>query len=98
VHIPGGARPARLESVTASALLAARLLAGKLRAGKLPTPFVARKVKRKQWTGLTAAEDIASAIDMLEELHWLRPESVPATARGGRPTTQYHVNPAVGTK
>lgn len=86
------------ESVTASAQMAARLLAGKLRAGALPNPFVAVKIKRKHWAGLSTTDEIAGAIDLLEELHWLQRESVPSTSKGGRPTTQYHINPAVVAK
>jgi putative DNA primase/helicase len=86
------------ETVTAGAMQAARLLAGRLRAKALPSPFAAVKIKRKHWTGLSTADEIAGAIDLLEELHWLRRESMPSTARGGRPTTQFHVNPAVATK
>jgi putative DNA primase/helicase len=86
------------ESVTAGPRVAARALASKLRTGKLTGPFTAREILRAQWAGLTGREEITGALGLLESLHWLRPEHVPATGRGGRPTTHYHVNPQVVTK
>jgi hypothetical protein len=86
------------ESVTAGPRVAARVLAGKLRAGKLTSPFASREILRAQWSGLTARDEIAGALGLLESLHWVRPEHVPATTRGGRSTTRYHINPAAGAK
>jgi len=83
------------ESVTAGPRLAAARLATQIRAGKLPDPFQARTARLKGWAGLTEADEVAAAIAVLEEHHWLRAVEVPTTEKGGRRTVKYAVNPAV---
>ncbi len=84
------------ESVTASPKLAAARLAAEIQAGRLSNPFQARQVYRKGWSGLTERDDVDAALDLLEELHWLRSVDVPTTAKGGRRTTAYYINPGIG--
>jgi hypothetical protein len=63
-------------------------------AESLPSPFRARDVVRKGWTGLTSADDVDRALGILEEHGWVRPVEAPAGDKGGRPTVEYHINPA----
>ncbi len=81
-------------SVTDPARVAAALLGRKLTRGRLPTPFTARDVYRNAWTGLTEPRGVHHALEVLDELGWIRSESVRATG-GGRPTVRFHINPAV---
>jgi hypothetical protein len=83
------------ESVTAGPKVAAARLATEIQAGKLSNPFTARTARLKGWTGLQDPEEVAAAIAVLEEMHWLRPVEVPPTAKGGRRTVTYWINPAV---
>ncbi len=83
------------ESVTASRRLAAAALARKLQAGKLQNPFRARDVLQAEWSGLTDAEEVHAGLALLEELHWIRATDVPPSGKGGRPTVEYEINPAV---
>jgi len=82
------------QSVTDRVAVTAAVLAAKLKAGKLASPFRARDVYRAGWTGLMEKDDILSAVDLLERLHWLRSAAV-QTSDGGRPTTQYTISPKV---
>jgi putative DNA primase/helicase len=61
----------------------------------LPNPFAFRQVAKKGWTGLSTSEDVRKAVGILEECGWVRVVEVPTTERGGRPTEQVWVNPAV---
>jgi putative DNA primase/helicase len=83
------------QTITALTITTATLLAAKLSRGELPSPFRARTVLRKGWTGLSDMEAIDLALDLLEELYWVRRVDVPATVKGGRPTAEYLVNPTV---
>jgi putative DNA primase/helicase len=73
------------QSVTARGQFAATLLAKKIRGGKVPNPFTARQIYRNQWTGLSELDDIDRAVDLLEELNWLKIEAI-THQQGGRPT------------
>jgi ferric-dicitrate binding protein FerR (iron transport regulator) len=81
------------QSLTAWAQVAATQLANKIMAGQLGSPFLARQVRRRGWAGLSTTEETFAGLDILEELHWLRREDVPPTAKGGRSTARYHINP-----
>ena len=48
---------------------------------------------RPQWSGLATTDDAARAVELLEELGFLRAVRVEARETGGRPKTIYHVNP-----
>jgi hypothetical protein len=72
----------------------ARTIAERL-AESLPNPFRARNVLRKGWTGLTKVEDVDRALDILEEHGWVCSVKVPTGEKGGAPTVDYHVNPAI---
>ena len=62
--------------------------------GLQPTPFTARDVYRSAWTGLTEPRGVRRALEVLDELGWIRAEPVRALD-GGRPTVRFHSNPAV---
>lgn len=65
---------------------AAKTLLKRLAGGKLPTPFKARDVYIKGWTGLETPQKAQSAIDLLREYsHLTEYEQV----TGGRPTRMY---------
>jgi putative DNA primase/helicase len=81
--------------ITHGADAAAGALATKLRAGALSSPFRVRAVIERGWSGLTDREAVSGACAQLSDLGWLRREPVPAGATGGRPTTQYRINPRV---
>jgi putative DNA primase/helicase len=61
----------------------------------LPNPFVARDVQRKRWKGLSSAEEVELALALLEERGWVASVEVPPGPRGGRPSTQYFINPTI---
>jgi putative DNA primase/helicase len=73
----------------------AREILRHLRAGDLQAPFSARDVLRRGWSSLADKERVSEAVETLEEHGWIRAEAVPATAKGGRPTTVYTVYPKV---
>ena len=83
------------QSLTAASVTAATVLAAKLRAREVPTPFRVRTVRLKGWAGLTDGETIELGLELLEELGWVRRVDVKPSVRGGRPTVEYLVNPAV---
>lgn len=68
----------------------ARTLIRHLVKGDVPTPFTARDVYFKGWSGLSSAELVAEALALLEHLGWLRSQT---RQSGGRPTTLYTANP-----
>jgi hypothetical protein len=60
------------------------------------TQFTARDIRRKDWAGLTDQDDVNRALDYLDNVAgWIRCTDVPTTARGGRPTSRYLVNPLI---
>jgi hypothetical protein len=80
------------QAVTERSKTTARLLANRLQAGALSPGFTVREVCRHDWSGLTDREDVERALELLEDLNWLRGYAV---ATGGRPKVQYEINPAV---
>jgi len=81
------------QSVTAGPQVAAVHLAAKIKAEQLPSPFRARTVVLKGWSGLAELDEVTGALDVLEERRWLRRVERPSTLRGGRPTVEYEINP-----
>ncbi len=57
--------------------------------------FTARQLMRKGWKGLTDADDVLNALEVLVEKGWIFCESVPSTGQGGRPTERYLINSRV---
>ena len=73
-------------------------LAEKICTGAVPSPTRARDIRLKGWTGLSTPDEVALAIATLESLGWMRRVDRPATVKGGRPTVEYLLNPAVRTQ
>ena len=61
----------------------------------LANGFTARQVVRRNWKGLTNAENVQNALEILIEDHWIRMEEIPSTVYGGRPTQRYWINPKI---
>ena len=57
--------------------------------------FTARQLIRKGWKGLTEADDVLNALEVLVEHDWLSWQVVPSTGKGGRPTELYFINSRV---
>ena len=74
---------------------AARSLLSRIRRGDLSSPFTLREVYRRGWAHLPDAEAARAAADVLEAHHYIRGKLLETGAAGGRPTVEYHVNPAV---
>jgi hypothetical protein len=74
---------------------AARSLLKKLLAGTagLPEEFTARQVRNKGWSGMTKPEEADAVCELLADCGWILPKDAGRTAKGGRPTTLYRVNP-----
>lgn len=71
---------------------AARALADRILNGQIPSPFHPRDFYRRGWRGLSSAEAMHAAIDVLVELHWLRPQT---RKTSGRATQDYVINPKI---
>jgi putative DNA primase/helicase len=69
-------------------------LAARLRES-LPDPFTYRQVANKGWSGLDTVEDVRKAVGMLEDRNWVRVVVRPPAERGGRPSEEVWINPAV---
>ncbi len=83
------------QSVTAAPRVAAAQLAARITSGEVSTPFLARQIRRKGWTGLSTPEDVSAGLDVLEDLHWVRRVELTPTRTGGRRTVEYHINPSI---
>jgi len=86
------------ENLTAAGRINAAHLVRKLKALRhddLPNPFRARTVQLKGWAGLTNAEAVKEALEILEEHGYVRKMGRPTTDRGGRPTEEYLVHPSI---
>lgn len=68
-------------------------LADRIRAGAVKDHFTARNVYLKNWQGLDKA-NTEKALEMLEELDWLRAVEH-RNPKGGRPTVTYDINPRI---
>ena len=54
--------------------------------------FTARQLIRKGWKGLTDADDVLNALEILVEHKWLSWQEIQSTGQGGRPTERYFIN------
>lgn len=61
----------------------------------LPNPFQVRQVVKKGWSGLTTPDDVNKALMILEDRGWVQAHTPPVEKQGGRPTTNWHINPVV---
>jgi hypothetical protein len=75
--------------------MAAASLGETIRAGALGVQFTVREVYRNGWEGLDTPESTRTAIEQLEEGGWVRKAAAGPRGKGGRPSEQFDVNPAV---
>ena len=68
-------------------------LADRIRARSLKDGFTARNVYLKNWQGLDK-ESVEQALEMLEDLNWLR-AAEHRNPNGGRPSVTYDINPRI---
>jgi Protein of unknown function (DUF3987) len=74
---------------------AARALGERIQSGDVPSPFKLRDIYRRHWSGIATRESTAEAVSVLCDLGWLRRDEITTTARGGRPSETFHINPAL---
>jgi Protein of unknown function (DUF3987) len=60
------------------------------------TQFTAREVRRNEWSGLAGQDEVNLALDFLENVAgWIRCTTNLPGPKGGRPSSQYLINPRV---
>lgn len=69
----------------------ARAILRRIKTGDIKTGFTARDVYRQKWSGLSSAEQVNAALQLLDEYEWVRAERI---FTAGRPSTIWHINPA----
>lgn len=74
---------------------AVKRLAAKIRSGDLENGFQVRHIQRKNWAGLTKAEDVYSALAVLGDLRWVEQVEVPSLVKTSRPKIQFLINPQI---
>ena len=87
----------RIYSISRPEVEAAKTLADRILKRDIgaDTPFTVRDVVQRKWKGLTTNKEVVAALKVLEEMHWVRSASKASGPSGGRPTTQYAINPKV---
>jgi putative DNA primase/helicase len=80
-----------------AATLLSKIKTGKLAGsdGAISSHFTPRQVAMKNWSGLGSPADARKAADVLMDYDYLRRETAPMGAAGGRPSERYTINPAV---
>jgi hypothetical protein len=80
----------------------AKRIAQWIRTSQRTEPIRVRDIRRNQWREFTQHENpqkteraIRSALDLLEAYGWVRALDKASSVKGGRPTTEYIVNPSV---
>jgi hypothetical protein len=56
---------------------------------RMPSPFKARDIAQKRWSGLTSSKEVAASLTLLMEYGYLFELGAPGRAAGGRPTKIY---------
>jgi hypothetical protein len=69
---------------------AARAIWRRVKKGDLPQPFTARDIQQKGWSRLNETGRIASGLEALCDVNWLRADRLET---GGRPSIIHRVNP-----
>lgn len=77
-------------SVQQARIEPARALLAKIHAGAVANPIELRDVYLKGWSGLSDPKDARRAVELLEDLDYLRAETLQTA---GRPKTVYWINP-----
>jgi hypothetical protein len=71
---------------------AAKTLLDRIHAGDVEHGMKVRDIYNRQWAGLATREEVAAAMEILEEHGWLRRATVKPKG-GGRPSEVVHVHP-----
>jgi hypothetical protein len=75
------------------ATAAAKTLLDRIDVGDVEHGAKVREIYRNQWRQLTTPEEVAVAIEVLEEHGWVRQVTAKPGPRGGRPSEALHVHP-----
>jgi hypothetical protein len=75
------------------ATVAAKTLLDRIEVGDVEHGAKVREIYRSQWSQLTMPEEVAVAIEVLEEHGWVRQVTAKPGPRGGRPSEVLHVHP-----
>jgi hypothetical protein len=75
------------------ATAAAKTLLDRIEVGDVEHGAKVREIYRNQWSQLTMPEEVAAAIEVLEEHGWVRQVTAKPGPRGGRPSEALHVHP-----
>jgi hypothetical protein len=75
------------------ATVAAKTLFDRISVGDVDHGTRVRDIYRKQWSLLTTPEEVAAAVQKLEEHGWVRLATAKPDARGGRPSEVLHIHP-----
>jgi hypothetical protein len=81
-------------SLGSAVVLAEKLVDAKIK-DPLEDHFRTRDVRRRCWKGVETQELVESALARLEELHWIRRIEIKPGPKGGAPTDEYLINPAI---
>lgn len=65
---------------------AAKRVLTAIKSGEIQPRFTPREIQQKGWSALTSKESINSALNVLEEYHWVRRHTIKT---GGRPSTVF---------
>lgn len=80
-------------TATNRTMQSALALAAKIENGALKTGFTSSHILTKEWSGLRTAEEVNTALTVLEDRGWLI--SMCDRNTGGRPSVRYYINPKV---
>ncbi|OAI07029.1 hypothetical protein A1353_08380 [Methylomonas methanica] len=70
-------------------------LAKQIKSGNVKSPFTAKDVYDKKWSGLTKPKEVENACNILINENWLK-RGEPSKPTGGRPAgVKYYINPAL---
>lgn len=76
--------------------VSAKTLGNKLKSGALKPEFRVRDVYRNHWANLSTPDEARTAVDILEDYHWIfAHENFTDQESGGRPTVTYKANPKI---
>ena len=78
---------------TAAEADAARAILGRIRNGGLKDGFTARNIYRAQRAGLSNRETVAAALDLLDDLGWIKGAKTDRVDATGKPSIAYTINP-----
>jgi Protein of unknown function (DUF3987) len=76
---------------------AANAILSRIRRGDLINGFTARDIHQRDWSRLTDREQVKRALITLQDHNWIASQAV-NHAEGGRPTTNYLINPRGANK